>query len=145
MELTKSRITILENITSKTPTTVINETVDLSTQPKDLRLLSQKLLVEKFNKKYSDLNDSQKVILREYISNVSNTNNFKSMVQAEAVALREIFTKNIHRVQDKSLKIKLAEIVNLLDEYENIKKVEENHVSAILRYYSLIEDLSWSK
>lgn len=145
MELTKSRITILENITSKTPTTVINETVDLSTQPKDLRLLSQKLLVEKFNKKYSDLNESQKVILREYISNVSNTNNFKSMVQAEAVALKDIFKKNIHRVQDKSLKIKLSEIVNLLDEYENIKKVEENHVSAILRYYSLIEDLSWSK
>jgi hypothetical protein len=36
-------------------------------------------------------------------------------------------------------------VVNLLDEYKTIKKVEENHISALLRYYSLIDDLSWSK
>jgi hypothetical protein len=51
----------------------------------------------------------------------------------------------MHRVKDKSLKIKLQEIVNLLEEYQNVKKIEENHISALLRYYSVIEDLSWSK
>jgi hypothetical protein len=66
------------------------------------------------------------------------------MIQSEAVELKNNFNKNMYKVKDKSLKIKLKEIVNLLDEYENIKKVEENHVSALLRYYSLIEDLSWS-
>jgi hypothetical protein len=145
IELTKSRITILENITSNSKANVINETFAISNQPKDVRLLSQKLLVEKFNKKYSDLSDQQKTILREYISNVSNTNNFKSLVQAEAAEIKNVFTKNIYKVKDKSLKIKLSEIVNLLDEYQNVKKIEENHISALLRYYSLIEDLSWSK
>ena len=144
LELTQSKITILENITDRNSNNVLNETLDISNQPKEIRLLSQKLLVEKFNKKYSDLNDSQKVILREYISNVSNTNNFKSMIQSEAAELKNTFNKNLYKVKDKSLKIKLKEILNLLDEYENIKKVEENHVSALLRYYSLIEDLSWS-
>ena len=51
----------------------------------------------------------------------------------------------MHKVKDKSLKIKLKEIINLIETYEQIKNVEENHVSALLRYYSLIEDLSWSK
>jgi hypothetical protein len=145
IELTKSRITILENITSNSKSNVINETFAISNQPKDVRLLSQKLLVEKFNKKYSDLSDQQKTILREYISNVSNTNNFKSLIQAEAAEIKNVFTKNLYKVKDKSLKIKLSEIVNLLDEYQTVKKIEENHISALLRYYSLIEDLSWSK
>lgn len=145
LQITKCRITVLENVTTKSSNQLISETVSISKEPKEVRLLSQKLLVEKFNKKYSDLNENQKVLLREYISNVSNTNNFKSLIQAEAVHLKEIFQKNMFKVKDTALKIKLKEVVNLLDEYADIKKIEENHVSAILRYYSLIEDLSWSK
>jgi hypothetical protein len=145
LELTKSRITILETITTKSSNQLISETVQISNEPKEVRLLSQKLLVEKFNKKYSDLNENQKVLLREYISNVSNTNNLKALIQSEAVHIKDVFTKNMFKVKDTALKIKLTEVVNLLDEYKNIKKIEENHISAILRYYSLIEDLSWSK
>lgn len=145
IELTKSKITIIENITEKTNTLTINETVSISNEPKEIRLLSQKLMVEKFNKKYSEFNDSQKVLLREYIGNVSNTNNLKSLIQTEAVNIKNIFNKNMYKVKDKSLQIKLKEIVNLLETYEQIKNVEENHISALLRYYSLIEDLSWSK
>ena len=145
VEITKSKITIMENITEKPNTTLINETTTLSNEPKEIRLLSQKLLVEKFNKKYNDFNESQKVLLREYIGNVSNTNNLKSLIQTEAVNIKNIFNKNMYKVKDKSLKIKLTEIVNLLDSYEQIKNVDENHISALLRYYSLIDDLSWSK
>ena len=145
LELTKSKITIIENITEKPNTNVLNETTTLSNESKEIRLLSQKLLVEKFNKKYNDFSESQKVLLREYIGNVSNTNNLKSLIQTEAVNIKNIFTKNMYKVKDKSLKIKLNEIVNLLDSYEQIKNVEENHISALLRYYSLIDDLSWSK
>jgi hypothetical protein len=84
-------------------------------------------------------------LLREYIENVSNTNNLKSLVQTEAVTIKRLFVKNMHRISDKSLKIKLQEVVGLLDEYETIKNVEENHISSLLRYYSIIDDLSWSK
>jgi hypothetical protein len=135
----------MENITEKPNTVALNESTTISNEPKEVRLLSQKLLVEKFNKKYNDFNESQKVLLREYIGNVSNTNNLKSLVQTEAVNIKNIFKKNIHKVKDKSLQIKLTEVVNLLETYNQIKNVEENHISALLRYYSLIEDLSWSK
>lgn len=145
VEITKSRITILENITSKTNNSVITEDVAIASEPKEVRLMAYKYLVEKFNAKYSNLSESQKVLLREYIENVSNTNNLKSLVQTEAVTIKRLFAKNMHRISDKSLKIKLQEVVGLLDEYETIKKVEENHISSLLRYYSIIEDLSWSK
>jgi hypothetical protein len=145
VEITKSRITIIENITSKSNNFVMTENVAIANEPKEVRLMAYKYLVEKFNAKYSNLSESQKVLLREYIENVSNTNNLKSLVQTEAVTIKRLFTKNIHRVKDKSLTIKLQEVVGLLDEYESIKKVEENHISALLRYYSLIDDLSWSK
>jgi len=145
VEITKSRITILENITSKRNKMQITEDAAIANEPKEVRLMAYKYLVEKFNTKYSNLSESQKVLLREYIENVSNTNNLKSLIQTEAVTLKRLFTKNMHRIKDKSLKIKLQEIAGLLDEYKTIKKVEENHISALLRYYSLIDDLSWSK
>jgi hypothetical protein len=145
VEITKSRITILENITSKQNKSALTEDVAIASEPKEVRLMAYKYLVEKFNAKYMNLSESQKILLREYIENVSNTNNLKSLVQTEAVTVKRLFSKNIHRIKDKSLKIKLQEVVGLLDEYQNIKKVEENHISALLRYYSLIDDLSWSK
>ena len=145
VEITKSRITILETITSNNKNKVVTESITIANEPKEVRLLAYKYMVERFNEKYGGLNESQKTLLREYIGNVSNTNNLKSLIQTEAVSIKNIFTKNMHRVKDKSLKIKLVEVVNLLEEYKTIKKVEENHVSALLRYYSLIEDLSWSK
>jgi len=145
IEFTQSRITILENITSNNKNKIVTESVTIANEPKEVRLLAYKYMVERFNEKYGGLNESQKTLLREYIGNVSNTNNLKSLIQTEAVSIRNIFAKNMHRVKDKSLKIKLVEVVGLLDEYKTIKKVEENHISALLSYYSLIDDLSWSK
>ena len=145
VEVTKSRITILENITSKQNKSTLTEDVAIASEPKEVRLMAYKYLVEKFNAKYNNLTEPQKILLREYIENVSNTNNLKSLVQTEAVTIKRLFTKNMHRISDKSLKIKLQEVVGLLDEYETIKKVEENHISSLLRYYSIIDDLSWSK
>jgi hypothetical protein len=145
VEITKSRITILENITSKQSKSNLTEDIAIASEPKEVRLMAYKYLVEKFNAKYSNLIEPQKVLLREYIENVSNTNNLKSLVQTEAVTIKRLFVKNMHRISDKSLKIKLQEVVGLLDEYETIKNVEENHISSLLRYYSIIDDLSWSK
>ena len=145
VEFTKSRITILETITSNSKQKLVNDEVSIKAEPKEIRLLAYSYLVEKFNKKYGHLSESQKNLLREYIGNVSNTNNLKSLIQSEAVTVKNIFTKNMHRIKDKSLKIKLTEVTNLLVGYETIKKVEETHISALLRYYSLIDDLSWSK
>ena len=52
----------------------------MESQEKDLRLLTYQLLVDKFNKKYSNLNESQRNLLREYINNLSNTNSLREFI-----------------------------------------------------------------
>lgn len=140
-EITRSKITIIENMTSENRNRLTEDVAGIKNESKEIRLLSYKILVEKFNQKYGELSQEQKAVLREYIGNVSNTNNLKEFLKKEAIRVQEVLTKKTKNVKDKSLKIKLAEVINLLDEYKTIKNVDENHVSALLRYYSLIEDL----
>lgn len=141
VEITRSKMTIMENMMSESKKELIEERVDLSLEPKEIRVMSYKILVEKFNKKYGELSSDQKSLLREYIGNISNTNNFKLFVQQEAAKMRIILENKIKRTKDKTLKIKLAEVSDLLTQYETLKNLDENHVSALLRYYDLVNDL----
>lgn len=141
LEITRSKMTIMENMMFESKKDLIEEQTSLRAEPKEIRLMSYKILVDKFNKKYGDLSTDQKSLLREYIGNVSNTNNLKSYVQSQATKLRMILEKKINSTKDTTLKIKLAEVSDLLNQYETIKNLDENHISALLRYYDLINDL----
>lgn len=144
-EITRSKITILENMTSDKKSRIVEDISSVVSEPKEIRLLSYKILVEKFNEKYGDLSSGQKTLLREYIGNVSNTNNFKEFIKLEAIKIQEVLANKVKTVKEKSLKIKLAEVIDLLEQYKTVKNVEENHISALLRYYSLINDLDGVK
>jgi len=140
-EITRSRITVLENITNENRSKLNESSVDISNEPKEVRLLSYKILVEKFNTKYEELSPNQKKILREYIGNVSNTNNLTDFIKEEADRVKQALTQKTKKVSDKALKIKLNEVISLLENYKTLKNVDENYVSALLRYYDLINDL----
>jgi hypothetical protein len=141
VEITRSKMTIMENMVSESKKELIEESVSLKEEPKEIRLMSYKILVEKFNKKYGELSHDQKSLLREYISNVSNTNNLKTFVQSEASKIRLFLEQKIKKTKDKTLKIKLAEVSDLLNQYATIKNLDESHISALLRYYDLVNDL----
>lgn len=140
-EITRSKFTIIENITNDSKKMVIEEMNSIYREPKEIRLMSYKILVEKFNKKYEDLSAEQKSVLREYIGNVSNTNNLKLFLQKEAKRVKTVLEQKMTKITDKALKIKVSEVISLLENYDTIKNVEESHISALMRYYSLIEDL----
>lgn len=140
-EITRSRFTIIENMTGESKTQLVEEMSSISKEPKEIRVLSYKIMVEKFNEKYGNLSSEQKNVLREYIGNVSNTNNLKSFIQNEAKKIKSTLTEKVGGIKDKALKIKLTEVINLLDQYDAIKNVEENHISALMRYYELVKDL----
>lgn len=144
-EITRSKITIIENITSDNRSKIVENNINLSDEPKEIRLMSYKILVEKFNKKYEDLSSQQKNLIREYIQNVSTTNNLKSFIQQEAKIIKEMLQKKTKQITDKALVIKLNEVVGLLDQYDSLKNIDENHVTALLRYYNLINDLDGVK
>jgi len=141
-EKTDSYFIILENVTTidtkKTDTFIHEEMKD-----KDLRILSYKSLLEKFNKKYSNLSEQQKKVLKEYISNISNTNNFSVFVETQIPKLKSKLNNKVKKVTDKVLKIKLQEAINCADKFclNESKQTDDNSVVQLLRYYELDKEL----
>lgn len=147
-DIFNSKITLVENIISK-PTkrqTITNiEDAKLleayKRQDKDIRLLTYKILVETFNKKYTNLDTKQKTLLKEYINNMNNTSKFSEYVAIEipriAKGLRLIGAK----LTDRVTKIKLNETVLVLEKMKIGKAITDNQVSSIMLSYELIKEL----
>ena len=142
-----SKITLIENITSK-QSVIVEKSDDAKKlvesykkQDKDLRLLTYKILVESFNKKYSNLDESQKELLKQFINNITNTTKFKEYVEKEIPSIvKEL--KVLHKsIDDKVTKIKLAETVSVLNKTKLGKTVSDNHVSLLMISYELIKEL----
>lgn len=146
-DIFNSKITLIENITSK-PSVIVEKMDDAKKlvesykkQDKDLRLLTYKILVESFNKKYSNLDESQKELLKQFINNITNTTKFKEYVEKEIPSIvKEL--KVLHKsINDKVTKIKLAETVSVLNKTKIGKTVSDNHVSSLMISYELIKEL----
>jgi len=144
IEETDSKITILENITftnKKTKKSQNKVVENYSAQDTDVRLLTYQLLVDKFNKKYSTLNESQKNLLREYINNLSNTNSLREFIDSEVTKVKSKLKNHLSKVNDKITKIKLTEAIKHTDNAVGGKFVKDSHVVSLMRYYELIKEL----
>jgi len=142
-EKTESYFIIIENVTTlthkKNKSYMPEEFKD-----KDLRILSYKTLLEKFNKKYTNLSDEQKHVLKEYISNISNTNNFSVFVETQIPKLKKKLDSKVKKVKNKVLRIKLREAINCVDKFclNESKQTNDNSVVQLLRYYELDKELT---
>ena len=141
---TESRFTIVENITRKNLSTKKKENVMVEgykKQEKDLRLLAYGILIEKFNKKYSNLSANQRNLLKEYINNISNTNSLKEFIESETVKVKKQLQSHLPRVSDKVTKIKLQEAINQAETLMKGRIVEDKQVVTLMRYYQLVKEL----
>ena len=139
-EYVECKNTIFEAIT--TEKVVIKEEVsnkEYSKQPKEVRLLAYKFLVDSFNSKYSSLSESQQLILKNYIENIDNSGKLRKFVVSEVARLKREL-KSI-KLKDKVTQIKLNETINLIRELTKHKVVNENQILALLRYNQLLEEL----
>ena len=140
----RSRYTIIENVTgnkvakSSKPVEVIKE---YSKEDKTLRVLSYKILLEKFNSKYGKLSAKQKTLLREYINNVSNTQKLKAYCDNEIIKISEAINKLSKKVDDKIVSIKLNEVKDQLIKIQSERKVKDLHLVSLLRSYDLVKEL----
>jgi hypothetical protein len=145
-DIFNSKITLIENITSK-PSQQLKPTEDkklietYKQQDKDLRLLTYKILVETFNKKYTNLDDSQKNLLKEYINNITNTTKFKDYVGIELPKIVAELKSIKSKVEDKVTTIKLSETISVLEKMKMGKSVSDGQVSSIMLSYELIKEL----
>lgn len=143
-----SKITLIENITSKPATKVIKEEDEsqklvemYKQQDKDIRLLTYKILVETFNKKYTNLDIKQKEVLREYINNITNTTKFKEYFLNEmGNTIKELSLLNV-KINDKITSIKLNETISVLKAQKLGKTVSDNQVSILLLSQELLKEI----
>ena len=114
---------------------------EFSAQSKDMRLLSYKLLVDKFNTKYSILDESQKQLLNKYITHVNDTTELRSYIQTIIPNIKKQLSEQSKQIDDQVTKIKVSKLGEMLCNVENMKSIKESHVLSLLRYFDLIREL----
>ena len=107
----------------------------------DLRLLTYRILLQKFNTKYKTLLPEQKVVLKEFVTSVSSTKKLKTFINQQITGIRENLQNLKESISDEILKIKLTELLNHVTEIKATEKVDDNHLVALMNYYELIEEL----
>jgi hypothetical protein len=145
-DIFNSKVTLIENIIARTSTKTnkIEDTKLIESykqQDKDLRLLTYKILVETFNKKYTNLDSKQKNLLKEYINNISNTSKFKDYLSVELPNIVSELKSIKLKIQDKVTTIKLSETISVLEKMKMGKSITDGQVSSIMLSYELIKEL----
>lgn len=143
-EVVRNKFTIVEHIVGNNikPNKAPNMISEYSTQDKDLRLLSYKILVDKFNEKYDgSLSRSQKALLKEYVNNGNNPKNMKLYVDKKLPKIKSALEIGVKRINDDVTKIKINEVINQIDKINSSKTVKDNHVLSLMRVYELIKEV----
>jgi hypothetical protein len=110
-------------------------------QPKEVRLLTYKLMIDKFNQKYSGLDESQKRLLNKYITNVNDTAALKEYIEKVIPEIKKELSTQAKAITDKATKIKVQKLSEMLCTVENMKSIKESHILSLLRYFDLIKEL----
>ena len=143
LSIVNSKVTILEHITENQKEQSKKDTVleNYEKQDKDTRLLTYKVLLEKFNDKYSGLEDNQKTLLKEYVNSVSNSPALKSYINQEIKEVKKGLTLYSKKVEDKAVVIKLNEIKDMIKPLDKKSSIDDDNVINLLNYYELLNEL----
>ena len=143
LSIVDSKVTLLEHITENKTKTIKKNTVleNFNKQDKDTRLLTYKVLLEKFNSKYSGLEENQKTLLKEYVNSVSNSPALKSFLNQEIKEVKKDLTRYSKKVEDKAVAIKLNETKLMIKPLCKKSSVNDDNVINLLNYYELTNNL----
>jgi len=136
------RETIVEHVISNSPKSQQEKMIkEYSKQDKSMRLLSYKVLLEKFNEKYGKaLNTGQKVLLKKYIS--GQNQKLVEYLNVEAKSSKTKINAFANKINDKITVIKLKEVSNQLDKIQNAKTPTDSYLTTMMNVYELIQELT---
>lgn len=137
-----NKVVVLEHVTkSKLENMPASKTImeELMQEDKEIRLLTYKILVEKFNQKYDGLSGRQKDVLKNYIVSISDTTNLNQYVNTQLTEIKSEIQAISKRVTDKVVKIKLDEVVKLI---QPVTKIKDETIAGLLQYIDLIDELN---
>ena len=143
LSIVDSKVQLIEHLTKPLNKTVKKDVVmeTYNSEDQNTRLLTQKILLEKFNDKYKGLGENQKTLLQEYVNNVSNSPSLKTYINSEIKDVKKQLTKYSDKVTDKVVKIKIDETKNMIKTLCKKSSVHDDNVSNLLNYYELVNEL----
>jgi len=145
-ELASSQFTIVEHLSGAGISKDSKEHNELSNmirgQNEDIRFLSYKILIERFNEKYKGLDEAQKKLLQEYIYNISDTGKLREYAHSESKVLAKRLTEHAKKVTDTVVRIKLYEVISQLNKIQKSQTIKENHMTALLIAHEILKELT---
>jgi len=143
-QLIENKVTLLEYLTKQEINTnnvkkdVLNE---FETYDKDLRILTYKVLLEKFNSKYENLSSEQKQVLKEFINSVDSAPGLRDFYNNKINELKTTLNNEAKNIKDKATQIKITEVAKYLVELGKTTKVNNNNLVDLLQYYELVKEI----
>lgn len=141
-QIISNKITLKEHLTAKEEEKPFSIADDLIKEDKEIRILTYKILVDKFNDKYSSMNDRQKNILREYVSSTTSTESLKKFINEEIKYVKGKLEDFIKNSSDKVMVIKIKEVNKLVNPLKENESIKDELITGLLQYHELIEELA---
>jgi hypothetical protein len=144
-QIIANKISLLETLTNKQvdEKQVKDQLLEeFKSYDQDLRILTYRVLLEKFNGKYSSLNENQKMVLKEFINSIDSTPKLRSFYNTKINEIKSSLLNLNNKVTDKAVKIKINEVSNFLVELGKTANVGNDDLVNLLQYYELLEELT---
>jgi hypothetical protein len=139
-----NKVTILEHLTAAkiNPSEILTEEMqEFEKADKDVKFLTYKILMDKFNTKYDDFSPNQKQILKEYITSVDNTPKLKEFYSTKLSEIKSELTQLNKKTKNKITKIKITEIISIIEPPAKNAKITDDNLVDLLQYCDLINEL----
>jgi hypothetical protein len=142
--IVNNKMTLLEHLSvssiseEKVEAEVLQE---FQSYDKDTRMLTYRILMEKFNGKYDGLHTSQKEVLRQYVNSVDSTPVLREFYNSQVNELKSTLYTLLESTKNKAVQIKINEVNNLIEELDKTSNVTSDNIVNILQYLELVEEL----
>ena len=143
-QIINNKVTLLEHLTKQEVNTKeVKEDIlkEFQTYDKDLRILTYKVLLEKFNSKYENLSTEQKQVLKEFINSVDSAPGLRDFYNNKINELKTTLNKEAKTIKDKATQIKITEVAKYLVELDKTAKVNNDNLVDLLQYFELVKEI----
>ena len=143
-QIIDNKVTLLEHLTKQEVNTEeVKEDVlkEFQTYDKDLRILTYKVLLEKFNSKYDNLSSEQKQVLKEFINSVDSAPGLRDFYNSKIDELKSTLNEEAKNIKDKATQIKITEVAKYLVELNKTAKVTNDNLVDLLQYFELVKEI----
>lgn len=137
-----NKITLLEHLI-KEPIKTKEDTLmeEYKEYPKDIKILTHRIMLEKFNEKYDSFSSDQKEILKEIVTSIDNTSKLRDFYNSRISRTKNNITAKLPEIQDEVLVIKLQEVLKYAKPIEKTKRVSNDDIVNLLQYSELLNNL----